>query len=153
MIRINLLPLKEARRAFGRRQQVSMLALSLSVTLLLMIIPYIFQGRTLAHLDQEIDQLSGEIAKLEAQAREVRDLEKKRADLQAKLKIIEDLKQKRVGPVRILADLSVATPEKLWLVDFSDNNSLTTITSLALDNQTIALLDRKSTRLNSSHRL
>jgi type IV pilus assembly protein PilN len=143
MIRINLLPLKEAQRAIGRRQQLSVAVLSVTIAILVMLVPYLVQGRKMARLDGEIDQLHSEIVKYNEQAKEVRDLDKKRADLQSKLKVISDLNQKRVGPVHILADLGVATPEKLWLVDFSDVNSQATITGMALDNQTIATFMRQ----------
>jgi len=138
MIRINLLPIKEAQRAIGRRQQLSVVLLSISVALLVMVVPYVLQGRRIAQLDRDIGDLSAEIEKYNAQTREVRDLEKKRAELQAKLRVIDDLKQKRVGPVRMLEDLSTATPQKLWLVSFSEANGQATITGMALDNQTIA---------------
>ena len=38
----------------------------------------------------------------------------------------------------MLEDLSSATPQKLWLVNFSETNGQATITGMALDNQTIA---------------
>jgi type IV pilus assembly protein PilN len=147
MIRINLLPLKEAQRAMGRRRQASLAALSVVVALLVMLTPYLMQSRTLGALDREINRLNSDIAKLNAQAVEVRDLEKKRGELQAKLKVIDDLKQKRVGPVHILEDLGAATPDKLWLVDSTEAGGQATITGMALDNQTIAEFMR---RLQSS---
>ncbi len=143
MIRINLLPVKEAQRAIGRRQQVSTALLGFALALLVMIVPYMLQGRTLRRLDTAIDQLHAEIKKFDEQTREARDLDRKRKELEAKLKVIEDLNQKRVGPVRILEDLSRATPEKLWLVDFADVNGQATITGMALDNQTIAVFMRQ----------
>lgn len=142
MIRINLLPIKEAQRALGRRHQLAVVLLSLAVAVLVMVIPYVLQGRTLAQLNHEIEQLNAEIAKYDEQTKEVRDLDKKRAELQAKLKVIDDLKQKRIGPVRILEDLSSATPEKLWLVHLTDSGGQATITGMALDNQTIAAFMR-----------
>lgn len=138
MIRVNLLPIKEAQRAIGRRQQMSVALLSISVALLVMVVPYVLQGRRIAQLDQDIGELTAEIEKYNAQTREVRDLEKKKSELLAKLKVIEELKRKRVGPVRMLEDLSTATPQKLWLVSFSETNGQATITGMALDNQTIA---------------
>jgi type IV pilus assembly protein PilN len=143
MIRINLLPVKEAQGAIGRRQQLSIALLGLMLALLVMIIPYILQGRTLRRLDTSISQLNAEVKKLDEQTREARDLDKKRKELEAKLKVIEDLNQKRVGPVRILEDLSRATPDKLWLVDFTDANGQATVTGMALDNQTIAVFMRQ----------
>jgi type IV pilus assembly protein PilN len=103
-----------------------------------MVIPYMLQQRRLADLDVEMQQLQGEVAKLEQQAKEVKELDRKRIDLKAKLTVIEDLKRKRVGPVRIMEDLSSSTPEKLWLLDFNDVAGNATITGMALDNQTIA---------------
>lgn len=143
MIRINLLPVKEAQRAFDRRQQVSVALLGLLVAVLVMIVPYIVQTHKRNGLEQEINELKAELSKLSQQTTEVRDLDKRRAELQAKLKVIDILKQKRTGPVRILEDLSAATPEKLWLVEFSDVNGLATVTGLALDNQTIAVFMRQ----------
>lgn len=147
MIRVNLLPLKEAQRAMGRRRQASLAALSVVVALLVMLTPYLMQERTMGALDREITRLNSDIAKLNAQALEVRDLEKKRGELQAKLKVIDDLKQKRVGPAHILEDLGGATPDKLWLVDSTEAGGQATITGMALDNQTIAEFMR---RLQSS---
>ena len=148
MIHINLLPTKEAQRAFDRRQQLSVAALGFLLAVLVMVVPYIVQTHKLSSLDQEISELRTELAKLDEQTREVRDLDKRRIELQAKLKVVDDLKQKRVGPLRVLEDLSAATPEKLWLVEFSDMNAAATITGLALDNQTIAMFMRQ---LQSSH--
>jgi len=143
MIRINLLPLKEVRRALDRRRQVSVALLSLAVAALAMVVPFVLQGVEMGRLDREIDALNAEVAKLDQQAREVRELERKRADLRAKLKVITDLQSRRVGPVRMLEDLSGSTPEKLWVVDFTDSGGQATITGMALDNQTIATFMRQ----------
>jgi type IV pilus assembly protein PilN len=143
MIRINLLPVRDAQRAQDRRRQVSVVLLSLTATLLLMVVPYVLQSRKLSKLDFQISQLNIEVSKLNEQAREVREIEKKRTELQAKLKVIDDLNQKRVGPVRMLEDLGVAVPEKLWLVEFNDVNSNATISGMALDNQTVAMFMRR----------
>ena len=143
MIRINLLPLKEAQRAISRRQQMALALLAFLVVALVMAVPYLWQARRLSRLDNEIRELRAAVAKLDEQTREIKDLDRKRADLQAKLKVIEDLQQKRVGPSHILGDLSAAVPEKLWLIEFSDVGGLATLTGLALDNQTIATFMRR----------
>jgi len=83
MIRINLLPVKEAQRVAGR-QQLSTALLSASVVLLLMVVPYTIQSRRLSELESGIARTDAEIAKLNQQALEVKDLDKKRAELQAK---------------------------------------------------------------------
>lgn len=143
MIRINLLPVREAERALGRRRQMSLAVLSLIVVLLILVLPYSFQARKLAQLDAEIESLRREIARLDQQTKEVKDLDTKRAELQAKLRIIEELKQRRTGPAQMLSDLADATPEKLWLTEFTENGGAATIQGLAMDNQTIAEFMRR----------
>lgn len=143
MIRVNLLPLKETQRAVGQRQQMSVALLSLSVALLMMVVPFAVQSRKLSQLDDRIATLQQEIIQLNEQTREARDLDKKRKELAAKLQVIDDLNQKRVGPLHVLEALSSSAPEKLWLVEFLEARGLSTITGLALDNQTIATFLRQ----------
>ena len=143
MIRINLLPIKETERALGRRQQMSLVALGLVTTLLIMVIPYLVQGRKLSVLDGRIATLTKEVQAMNLQVREVRDIDRLKREVQTKLQIIEDLNRKRVGPSRVLDDLSLASPENLWLIDFNEVGSAATFTGLALDNETIAKFMRQ----------
>ena len=55
-----------------------------------------------------------------------------------KLRVIGQLERKKVGPVRILAGLSEATPEKLWLTEFADAGGTLKLTGLGVDEQTVA---------------
>lgn len=143
MIRLNLLPIKEAERALGRRQQLSLIALGVAVALLIMIVPFVIQGRQLTWLDEQIVTLNKEIQQFNVQVKEVHDIDRVKKEVETKLRIIEDLNRKRVGPSRVLDDLSIATPDNLWLIDFNENNGQTTITGLALDNETIARFMRQ----------
>jgi type IV pilus assembly protein PilN len=138
MIRVNLLPLKETQRAVGQRQQLSVALLSLSVALLLMVIPFVVQGRRLSRLDAQFESLQKEIEQLNEQTRETRDLDRKKKELQAKLKVIDELNQKRVGPLQVLEGLSASAPEKLWLIEFTESKGTATLVGMALDNQTVA---------------
>ena len=138
MIRINLLPVKEAEHALKQRQQLSIVALVATFVLLLMLVPYLYQKRTISRLDKQTNQLSAELAKLDEQTKEARDLDKKQAELRTKLQVIKDLDAKRVGPARVLLDLSRAIPEKLWLEEFSESKGVATLVGWALDNQTVA---------------
>jgi len=143
MIRLNLLPLKETERALGRRQQLSLVALGVAVALLIMIVPFAIQGRRLASLEHQIDTLNKEIQQYNVQVKEVHDIDRVKKEVETKLRIIDDLNRKRIGPSRVLDDLSLATPDNLWLIDFADNNAQATITGMALDNETIARFMRQ----------
>lgn len=143
MIRLNLLPLKETERALGRRQQLSLVALGVTVALLIMIVPFAIQGRRLASLEHQIDTLHKEIQQYNVQVKEVHDIDRVKKEVETKLRIIDDLNRKRTGPSRVLDDLSLATPDNLWLIDFAENNAQATITGMALDNETIARFMRQ----------
>jgi type IV pilus assembly protein PilN len=143
MTRINLLPVKEAQIATQRRQQVSVAVLGLCLVALLMVVPYVLQKRQIARLDAEMEELRVEVARYEELTKEAKDLEKKRKELQAKLDVIEDLDKKRVGPTRVLLDLSGAVPEKLWVEDFTETGGMASVVGWALDNQTVAAFMRQ----------
>lgn len=143
MIRINLLPAKESQQTLGQRQQRALVALGGAVALLIMVLPYVLQAHQLSVLERETTAVQEEIKRFDERVKEVRDLDKLKEELQTKLRIIDDLNNKRVGPARVLGDLSIATPDNLWLVDFKETANSATITGLALDNQTIALFMRQ----------
>ncbi|MEO8603579.1 MAG: PilN domain-containing protein [bacterium] len=143
MIRINLLPIKETERAIGRRQQVSLVALGTTVALLIMVVPFILQSRKLAMLEGQIQQVNTEVQAFNAQVKEVHDLDRLKKEVETKLRIIQALNQKRVGPEHVLDDLSVSTPDSLWLTDFTEIGGNATFTGKALDNETIARFMRQ----------
>lgn len=143
MIRINLLPLREAERAVGRRNQMSLVALGATISALIMVVPYMIQGRQMGQIEEQIRVTQDEIQVYNKKVAEVRDLDRLRADVQAKLQVVQDLNDKRIGPARVLRDLSIATPENLWLLDFNEGNANATLTGMALDNETIARFMRQ----------
>lgn len=143
MTRINLLPLKEKQRAIGQRQQIAIAILGLLVALLIMIVPYMVQKRRIAVLDQEIARTKQELQRYTKLVKEVGELDDLKAELEEKLAIIERLNTNRLGPARVLYDLSVATPEKLWLIEFTERNQVATLIGMSLDNETIAEFMRR----------
>jgi type IV pilus assembly protein PilN len=89
-------------------------------------------------LKAEHAKLEKDIASLESKTKELTKLESERKDLEEKLKTIATLEAKRIGPVQVLADLSDAAPEQVWLLEFKEMGGLATVTGLGLDDQTIA---------------
>ena len=148
MIRINLLPVREVEREAGRRQETRLVYLA--VTLIAVILGGIEIGSRLqlGPLKREKAKLQNEIVVLEQKAVEYTKLDGERQDLEEKVKAITTLEAKKVGPVGVLADLSDAAPEEVWLLEFKEAGGLATITGLGLDDQTIANFMRN---LGKSH--
>jgi Tfp pilus assembly protein PilN len=112
MIRINLLSVREVRAEVGRRMEFVVAGLSLAVTVLLMLVVFLYQFYRSLSVGGELAALRADIAGMEAQVKEVAELQKKVADLTQKNKVIEDLTKKKAGPVRGLESLSSAMPSK-----------------------------------------
>ena len=138
MIRINLLPIKELTAEVGRRQELVIAGLILGLTVALATTLHVFQSYRLYGLRAEAGSLKKEIETLNVQLKEVGDLQQRVKALEQKIKVIDDLTKKKVGPVKVLESLSLATPSRLWLTEFKESSGNLTINGLAVDNQTVA---------------
>jgi len=138
MIRINLLPVKQAAQAERRRQELIRAGLALALLVVLGAAIRIQQGRELAATESRITQIEEALKALDSQVRDVNDLDAKKKALDSKLKVIADLGRKRVGPVGVMSDLAKATPDRVWLTDFTEAGGGATITGQAVDNQIVA---------------
>ena len=138
MIRINLLPVKELTAEVGRRQDLLLAGLSLCLTIALAVGLYLFQSFRLYGLRTEADGLKKEVETLNVQLKEVGDLQQIVKALEQKIKVIDDLTKKKVGPVKVMESLSLATPSRLWLTEFKESGGNLTIIGFAIDNQTVA---------------
>jgi len=138
MIRINLLPVKELTAEVGRRQELVVASIVLGLTVALAVTLYVFQSYRFYDLGTEVNSLKKEIEPLNVQLKEVGDLQQRVKALEQKIKVIDDLTKKKVGPVKVLESLSLATPSRLWLTEFKEAGGNLTINGLAVDNQTVA---------------
>jgi type IV pilus assembly protein PilN len=138
MIRINLLPVEEAQRAAGRRQELALGTLVIAVAVLGLVAAHLWQGVRITSARRELRRLTQDIASIEGPYSDALRIEQQKQELREKLRVIGQLEAKKVGPVRILADLSSATPDKLWLTEFADTNGTLKLTGLGVDEQTVA---------------
>lgn len=115
MIRVNLLPHREARRK-ARQQQFAVLAgitavLALAITGLLWTV---FN----AQVDNQKGRnkyLTDEIAKLDKQIEDIRKIREETASLLAKKQVVEGLQLNRSEPVQLLDQMLRQLPEGLYL--------------------------------------
>jgi len=138
MIRINLLPVQEVRRAAGRRQEMAVATLAAGLVILLLLVAHGWQRARMAGASRELRHLNQELAEIQGPYQDVTRLEEQKRELREKLRVIGQLEARKVGPVRILADLSSATPDKLWLTEFQDQGGTLRLTGLGVDEQTVA---------------
>ncbi len=138
MIRVNLLPVRQTRKAEALRRE-TVLA-SLLALIVLGGCLFIWGGLQirLSAVDSENQRLEAEIARLAEDVKRVEVLEAKKADLQRKLSVIAQLRSRRSGPAHMLDELALAAPEKLQLTEITEQSDSMVITGLAVSNEIIS---------------
>ena len=138
MIRVNLLPVKELKAEIGRRRDLIIGGFTLGLTALILIGVYFYQSYRLSTLGNELAGLRKDVEILNLKVKEIGELQTKIKDFSGKHKVIDDLNQKKIGPVKVMENLSAATPPTLWLTEFKETKGSSDIRGLALDNQNVA---------------
>src|SRR5262249_29378718 len=138
MIRVNLLPAQEVARAAGRRQELAVVALVVAASAFLFVVVHGWQRAQMASADRTLRGLRTELAAIQGPYAEVTRIDQQKQELREKLRVIAQLEAKKVGPVRILTDLSEATPDKLWLTEYTETNGKLRLSGLGVDEQTVA---------------
>jgi len=138
MIRINLLPTQEAERAAGRRQELALGTFVLMLAVLALFAAHGWQHLCLASQQRQLRRVTVELADIQGPYADVTHMEQQKQELRDKLRVIGQLEAKKVGPLRILTDLSTATPDKLWLTELSETGGKLKLSGLGVDEQTVA---------------
>lgn len=142
MIRINLLPVRAAQKKEQLHSQVAIGVIVLALTLAGCIFVQITIAGKVKEAKAEGTRKQAKINQLKKEIAVVNGFEVKKKELSAKLDILENLKAQRTGPVRVLDELSRATPEKAWVESFSQSGNSVKITGMGLNQETVAAFMR-----------
>ena len=127
MIRINLLPYREMRRADHRRRFQNLLALAIAASALLLGAGYFLQSHTLDTQLERNQRLDTAIAGLTVKLGKIDSLRQQRSALLARKEQAEKLQGDRTQSVLLFDDLVRYMPERVYLKDFRQ-----TVSSIAL---------------------
>ena len=147
MIRINLLPVREARRRADIQQQFVLLGLALAATLIGVAWAHFSVQNSVAEAKARVVQTEAEIAKFDEQLEQVEAYKQKKKEVQDKLDVIAGLERSRSGPAHMLDELAVHTPARMWLTKLEAQAGKVSIKGMSLDNEIVALF---LTKLNES---
>lgn len=138
MIRINLLPVRQAAKKEAGRQ---FLVVTVGVLLLTLGGNYLwFQSRD-AELKKKTDAVNAavqRIAELDKVIGEVNNLEKKRKEVKAKLDELDRLKKKKGGPVRLLDALASCIPLKAQVTEFIEDKGAVKLAGMAESHEDVS---------------
>jgi len=142
VILINLMPHREAARK--RRREAFFASLGVSAVIGGLIAGGIY-GWYAAQISNQQSRnmlLQTEIKRLEAQIKDIANLQAEIAALRARQQAVEDLQADRNVPVHLLNDLVAHLPDGVYLTSLKQENQVVTITGTAQSNERVSELLR-----------
>jgi len=138
MIRINLLPFREARRAAELRDQLGLVVLAVVVAAGLCVMLQVWSSARVRSARNEVARIERQITEYEPQMKQLRSFEAKKTEVERKLGVIRGLERSRTGPVRALDELATSTPARVWITALAAHGSNLDLSGFSLDNEVVA---------------
>ena len=138
MIHINLLPVRALKKKETTRQMFSTLFLSIGLLIIIIVFFHLSLTREISRMDAQIAAYNEEIKRLKMDTKDVSKFKAEKEDLQRRLNIIHTLERAKTGPLRVLDELAIALPGKLWLTSLKEKDGKMELKGIAMDNPTIA---------------
>jgi type IV pilus assembly protein PilN len=123
MIRINLLPHREQKKAAHRLRFQLLLGSAFGAALLIIGLSYFILDARQSRQEERNQFLQAEINKLDQQIKDIGMLKKQRDDLLARKQLVERLQQGRNDAVRIFDQLVRQTPDGIYLKTFKQSGN------------------------------
>jgi type IV pilus assembly protein PilN len=143
MIRINLLPVRQAKKKeMGRQQLVlfgGLVALAIGLNL---VWSFNLRGE-LSQKQGDVLRRQNEIKQLEKIIGEVNTISQDKKALEDKLAVLEELRKNRTGPVKVLDTLTTVLPQRVWLTGIEEKAGSMVMKGGALNNEDLADLMRE----------
>lgn len=138
MIRINLLPVRAVKKREMGRQILALFVLVLIGAGAANYSWYNGRAKERDANQQGIVATKARIADLDKVIGEVKNINERKVDVEKKLAVLDNLRKGRSGPVRMLDALANATPKKLWLKTFEEENGKVKLVGSAVSHDEVA---------------
>ncbi len=143
MIKINLLPVRAAKKREFGRQQILLFVLVLVLSGIGNFFWYNKLDTELSQLDQQIARTKAEIAQLEKTIGEVKSIKEDKKALEDKLKILDSLKKGRTGPVKVMDELATIIPPRVWILDYGETMGAVSMKGQAVSYDDLSTFSKK----------
>ncbi len=142
MIRINLLPHREAAKKARREQFFVLAGLISALALLIVFAGYTLIGTAIGNQDGANDFLKKEIAVLDKQLDQIKHLKEQTQALLSRKQVIENLQRDRGETVYLLSELVKQVPEGIYLKSLKQDGLKVGVSGYAQSNARISALMR-----------
>ncbi len=138
MIRINLLPYRQARRHKQLLELISVFLAGIIAVLILTAGVNLYYSSILETRQRTYASLQAENRLLVKKIGKVRDFDKLKKDVEAKLRLVDKLQSSRFRSLERLIALSEEIPKKVWLKSIIDKGSQIKLSGFAESNKVVA---------------
>jgi type IV pilus assembly protein PilN len=142
MIKINLLPIRAAKKKETAIQQISIFSFSIALVGLIVIALYGLKLGQISSVKDDISAANVKINELKTKIGKLEELKKFKEQVKKKLDVLAQLRKNKTGPAQRLATLSDITPEKLWLTAYAESSDNVKLAGVAYTEDLIALFMR-----------
>jgi type IV pilus assembly protein PilN len=133
-----LLLVRGAKKKETINQQIIVLVLFLVVTVVIMGGIYLYLLSKISSTKAAISQAETEIQQLKAKIGQIENLKKLEEEVRKKLDVLNQLRVGKTGPVKRLAALSDAVPDKVWVTKYTESGESLSISGIAYTEELIA---------------
>lgn len=138
MAKINLLPWRLERRKQKQKEFVTMLGTAAVIAIGLSVLIVLYYNGQISGQENRNSYLTNEIASIEKQIEEIKDLDKQKADLLSRKKAIECLQGRRSLMVHLFDDLVRTIPDGVKLTGIEQDGSKLTVNGNSQSNARVS---------------
>ncbi len=138
MIRINLLPVRAARKKESIRQQLSIAGLSILMLFIVLGGFYWNVTTTVSQIRGNIDSARSELGELKKKIGKLSKIKEQKAKVEEKLNIVRDLEAGKKGPLSMLNSISEAIPDLAWVESLKGSGNSIVLSGFAATEGVVA---------------
>ena len=142
MIRINLLPHREIKKAAHRQRFQSMLAGTIVIALGLVYLGYNAMEQALLEQQAKNEKLQHAIKDIDSKLSNIENLRKQRVALLARKQLVEQLQFSRTEAIRIFDHLIKNLPEGVYIKDFRQTGNAISLSGTSLSSARVSAFMR-----------
>lgn len=143
MIRINLLPVRAAKKKESIRFQTTIAIMITGLFFTLAIFLYVIYLFDVQSINEEISIVQESNAKVMQKIGKLSKIKEEKARVQEKLNVVDRLEAGRSGPVELLTKVASAIPEMATLQTLTEKKGLILVKGYAADKEVVADFMRK----------
>jgi type IV pilus assembly protein PilN len=138
MIKINLLPVRAAKKKETAVQQVTIFCVSLIVVFVVVGALYAVKLGQISSTKNDISSANTKINELKVRIGKLEELKTLKTQVKKKLDVLSELRKNKTGPAQRLATISDIVPDQLWLTGYTESGEAIKISGIAFTEELIA---------------